>query len=970
MSKSKMLLVFLVCVVLLSIGTVWGVSRTGNVGKIDSGLKEKLARMNPNSTVLVWVMFKDKGEGGASLSRATELVERYLSPDACRRRRAALRSNRVALYDDLPIYGDYVRGIEDRGGRLRVMSRWLNAASFVMPVEQVERASNLEYVKSIREVAVFRNKEFRKAASKNALGDGKKRTVITADYGPSYEQLNIINVTTVHDELGLYGKGANIGILDTGFRTSIKAIEHVNVLAEHDFLGGDELPFYRSSGLGGWGSVGTVSPRVKLLENLAMTVDASDTIHAFWEGDTIRFADITARDIWYSRSSDGGVTWDTVGNISMSAGLSRRPSVVASDTVYLFWEDGLDTLLNPDGDQDIFMVKWFDKSVIDRRNISDDLTWSTWPSAFLVPGLSDVIHLAWVDNDSTIMYANSSDWSNTSNISGTTNRVSPASIGVDDSGYIHIVWSTEPDGELIHARSTDGGSSFSSGTLQSSGSDDPVLVVSDSILHLFLIDFPSPAVGQVFYMRSTDHGVNWTAGTTISPSLSPFLGRVSASASGSRVVCAWENNRTINVGRSTDDGQTWGTADSLGTYFNYDPVVCSSGPWDYLAFTRRGDDNTDYEPGQDGDRQHWHGTEMLSIIGGFKPTQLFGPAFSANFYLAKTEKYVNIEGYPHYYEMPCEEDIWIEGLEWLEAQGVDIVSSSLGYPDLYEYYKRDGKTALVSQAAYKAYKLGVLVVNAIGNAAKDDTLEAGSLYPPSDADSIVAVGGVLPNGRWLGPYEEGYFFYSSRGPSADGRTKPEVMAPIEVYMVNPAYTDSFWYGVGTSGSTALVAGVAGLLIEAHPSWRGSPQKLRDCLMNTASMHSSPNDTMGWGIVDAYKAVNCEAIEVKEPFRPDSIARPYPNPVRGDREYVTIGFHIRNQSIPRIRIYTMSGELVKKWEKEELEQLLNVSFPIMPGRWEIRWNLENDAGKKVASGIYLVTLQGFATTSSTKLAVVR
>jgi len=969
MSKSKMLLVFLVCIVLLSIGTVWGVSRTGNMGKIDPGLKEKLARMSPNSTVLVWVMFKDKGASGASLSRATDLVERYLSPDTRRRRRMALRHSRITLLEDLPLYEDYVQGIENMGGRLRAVSRWLNAGSFVMPAEQVEKASNLEYVKSIREVGVFRNREFRKAASKNALGDGKKRNVILADYGPSYEQLEIINVTTVHDELGFYGEGANIGILDTGFRTSIKALEHVNVGAEHDFLGGDRIPFYRSSGLS-WGSFGPVSMRVKLLENLAMTVDAGGLIHAFWEGDTIRFTDASARDIWHSSSSDGGVIWDPVGNISASAGLSRRPSVVASDTVYLFWENGVDTLLNPDGDQDIFMVKWYNNSVTGRTNISDDLTWSTWPSAFLVPGSPDTIHLAWVDNDSTIIYANSSDWSNTSNVSGTTGRVSPASIGVDDSGYVHLVWSTEPDGQLIHARSTDGGANFSSDTLQASGSDDPVLVVSSSALHLFHSDFPSAGVGRVMHRRSTDHGATWPSDSVISGDLSPFLGRVSASTSGSRVVCAWENNRVINARRSTDDGQTWGGTDSFGTYFSYDPVVHSSGVYDYLAFTRRGDDNTDYEPGQDGDRQHWHGTEMLSIMGAFKPTQLFGPAFRANFFLAKTEKYINIKGYPHFYEMPCEEDIWIEGLEWLEAQGVDIVSSSLGYPDLYEYYKRDGKTALVSQAAYKAYKLGVLVVNAIGNAAKDDTLEPGSLYPPSDADSIVAVGGVLPNGRWLGPYEEGYFFYSSKGPSADGRTKPEVMAPIEVYMVNPAYTDSFWYGVGTSGSTALVAGVAGLLIEAHPSWRGSPEKLRDCLMNTATMHSSPNDTMGWGIVDAYKAVNCEAIEAKEPFRPDSLARPYPNPVRGDREYVTIGFHIRNQSIPRIRIYTMSGELVKKWEKEELEQLLNVSFPILPGRWEIRWNLENDAGNKVASGIYLVTLQGFATTSSTKLAVVR
>ncbi|MFQ5905589.1 MAG: S8 family serine peptidase [bacterium] len=960
----------LVCCLLLLLGTVWAVSRSNHNTRIDPVLKDKLVGMDPSSTLLVWVMFKDKGENPRSISRVLDVSQRYLSARALERRRRALKTDRVSVYEDLPVNAHYIGRIEDMGGRLRAESRWLNGASFIMPAGQVEKASRLEHVKNIREVAIFKERELRKPVSRKTLRGKRKGDVLLYDYGPSEEQLRLIKVIDAH-QIGLTGEGANIGILDTGFRTSIKAVEHVRVAAEHDFLGGDQIPLYRSISLGAWDSLSTIQQRVKLLENMVMAIGTDSVIHAFWEADTIR-SQTSARDVYHSYSSYPGSAWlVSPTNVSMSAALSRRPSVVASDTVYLFWEDGTDSL-NADADQEIFMVKWYNGSLFGLTNISDDLTWSTWPSAFLGPGSPDMIHLVWMDTDSTIIYANSSPpgWSDTHDVSGGvyTGRVSPASIVVDDSGYVHIVWSTEPQGQLIYATSPDNGLNFSYDTVWSGASDDPVLAVSDSILYLFFSEIVDASAGRVMYMRSTDHGASWSGASPISGGLSPFLGRVSSSSSGSRVVCAWEDDRVIYVRRSTDYGQSWTAADSFNLPFSYDPVVCCFGSDDYLTFKRRGDDNTDYELSQDGDRQHWHGTEMLSIMAGFKLTQLVGPAFKANYFFAKTEKYINIVGYPHYYEMPCEEDFWIEGLEWLESQGVDIVSSSLGYPDLYEYYRRDGKTALVTQAAYKAYKLGVLVFNAIGNAREDDTLNAGSLYPPSDADSIVSVGGVLSGGRWLSPYE-GLGFYSAKGPSADGRTKPEVVAPVEAYMVNPAYQDSFWYGIGTSGATALTAGVAGLLLEAHPSWRGDPARIRDCLMQTASMASAPNDTMGWGIVNAIGAIHCDTLEV-DTFSTDCLARFYPNPVRGDRGQVTIAFHLINQAIPRIRIYSMSGELVKRWEEEDLEEELQLPMPVLPGRYSIDWDLKNDAGKDVASGIYVVILKGFQDTCLDKLAVVR
>jgi hypothetical protein len=84
-----------------------------------------------------------------------------------------------------------------------------------------------------------------------------------------------------------------------------------------------------------------------------------------------------------------------------------------------------------------------------------------------------------------------------------------------------------------------------------------------------------------------------------------------------------------------------------------------------------------------------HGTETLSTIGGFKEGELIGPAFGANYLLAKTE---NSES-----ETPVEEDNWVAALEWADDLGVDVTSTSLGYIDFdppydgYTWEDMDGK---------------------------------------------------------------------------------------------------------------------------------------------------------------------------------------------------------------------------------------------------------------------------------------
>lgn len=250
-------------------------------------------------------------------------------------------------------------------------------------------------------------------------------------------------------------------------------------------------------------------------------------------------------------------------------------------------------------------------------------------------------------------------------------------------------------------------------------------------------------------------------------------------------------------------------------------------------------DSVTANEGTDASNQDSHGTSTMSLVGGFKEGQLVSPAFNANFILGKTE-YVPTE-------TNVEEDNWVAAIEWMEMNGVDVVSSSLGYSEFdggqksYLYADMNGRTATTTKAAAIAAKKGVVVVNAMGN-------EAASswhfLTSPADADSIISVGAVNSLGQ--------YASFSSVGPTSDGRIKPDVVAHgVGTYSAVPGKIGYSGSQQGTSLATPLVAGVAAQVLSARPEL--TPVQVRDALRNTASNAASPNNTIGWGIINAYKA---------------------------------------------------------------------------------------------------------------------
>ena len=184
-----------------------------------------------------------------------------------------------------------------------------------------------------------------------------------------------------------------------------------------------------------------------------------------------------------------------------------------------------------------------------------------------------------------------------------------------------------------------------------------------------------------------------------------------------------------------------------------------------------------------------HGTMVLSCIAGIKEDgQKLGLATGAEFLLARTE----IEPEPF-----KEEVWWAQGAEWADKNGADIINSSLGYGKDRHWTKDMDGTSYVAKAANKAVEKGILICNSAGNEGDDSRWM--TIITPADAENVICVGGIDAN---LKDYR--HISFSSYGPTADKRRKPDVVAFGEAQVANPSggFTSAF----GTSFASPLTAG--------------------------------------------------------------------------------------------------------------------------------------------------------------------
>lgn len=227
-----------------------------------------------------------------------------------------------------------------------------------------------------------------------------------------------------------------------------------------------------------------------------------------------------------------------------------------------------------------------------------------------------------------------------------------------------------------------------------------------------------------------------------------------------------------------------------------------------------------------------HGTEALSCIGAEADNLMYGTAYKASFYLFATEEPSQER------EIECAQ--WLIAAERSDSLGVDVINSSLGYSTFdipsqnYTPSMLDGNTVIASIAARILAETGVLVVVSAGNEGNNGAWE-GRITSPSDPANVLAIGAVNSMGSLAS--------FSSRGPSGDGRIKPDIVAQGSGATV--ATLNGVGLRNGTSFSGPIAAGLAAVLWQANPTRTAG--EIRDALRMTASNAATPNNNIGYGI---------------------------------------------------------------------------------------------------------------------------
>lgn len=323
-----------------------------------------------------------------------------------------------------------------------------------------------------------------------------------------------------------------------------------------------------------------------------------------------------------------------------------------------------------------------------------------------------------------------------------------------------------------------------------------------------------------------------------------------------------------------------------------------------------------------------HGSAVASVAVGRASGTLVGPAHEAQV-LGATTEYTQSE-------RNVEEDYFVAGLEWLHRRGADVVNVSIGYTTFdagqndYSTEDLDGDTGVTTRAVDRAAQLGMTVVVSAGNSgcAKPDSCWY-YINTPADADSAITVGAVGPDSSVMS--------FSSRGPTADGRTKPDVVVQGEDVIA--AWNDSGYARVGgTSFASPQVTGVIAQMLQVNPDL--DPIQVRRLLRQTASQANNPDNRLGWGIVDANAAVR--AAERRARASPPAELLVEESYTTGDDTQLTIP----------VRVPTHTSQLHASLHSPLGEEILATDFSVRPGPNRLPMDLS-----ELSSGVYFYRLEG-------------
>ncbi len=237
--------------------------------------------------------------------------------------------------------------------------------------------------------------------------------------------------------------------------------------------------------------------------------------------------------------------------------------------------------------------------------------------------------------------------------------------------------------------------------------------------------------------------------------------------------------------------------------------------------------------------EHSHGTTVLTVMASYLPGELIGTAPEASYALIRCEDANS--------EQLIEEYNWVYAAQIADSIGTDVINSSLGYYEFdddnqnHTYANMDGATTPIAIGANHAASKGMLIVNSVGNEGQSSWEK---LITPSDSPNVLAVGAVDSNGDVA--------FFSSLGPSADGRIKPDVVALGYGTAVQSA-TGQIGTANGTSLSAPIISGLAACLWQAKPN--EGARDIYDLILLSSSNYTTPNFELGYGLPNFASAIN-------------------------------------------------------------------------------------------------------------------
>ncbi len=227
--------------------------------------------------------------------------------------------------------------------------------------------------------------------------------------------------------------------------------------------------------------------------------------------------------------------------------------------------------------------------------------------------------------------------------------------------------------------------------------------------------------------------------------------------------------------------------------------------------------------GEGTDDEHGHGTHVASIIAGSGKSSAGLYKGIASKASLMDIKVLNKQGSGRLSDT-------IAGIEYAVMNNADVISMSLG-----AIIPCNGLDA-TSLASDVAVKKGIVVVVAAGNSGP----LPGTIGSPGCAREVITVGAV--------DHLDKIAVFSSRGPTLDGRVKPDIVAP-GVLITAAKSGGSYTIMSGTSMSTPMVSGVVALILSKNPGL--SPEQIKNVLKETAKDLGEDKNIQGAGRVDAY-----------------------------------------------------------------------------------------------------------------------